>query len=63
MTKVKVSGTIPGPVAEVWALAGDFGGIAEWLPALAGSNLRSRIDWESSWRCATVHHRRRANPD
>ena len=41
MTKVKVSGTISGRVAEVWAVAGDFGGIAEWLPALAGSNLAS----------------------
>lgn len=40
MTKIHVRGTIPAPVAEVWALAGDFGGISGWLPALANSGLR-----------------------
>ena len=37
MAEVKVSGVIPAPVGEVWAVAGDFGGIAGWVPALAKS--------------------------
>ena len=39
MASIKVSGTIPGPIAAVWAVAGDFGGIAKWVPALKASNL------------------------
>jgi len=39
MTEFIASGTIPAPVAEVWALVGDFGGIAEWLPPIANSGL------------------------
>ena len=39
MANIKVSGTIPAPIAAVWAVAGDFGGIAKWVPALKDSNL------------------------
>ena len=39
MASIKVNGVIPGPVAAVWAVAGDFGGIANWVPALKDSNL------------------------
>ena len=41
MAEVRVSGVNPAPVGEVWAVVGDFGGIAAWLPALATSELAS----------------------
>jgi hypothetical protein len=41
MAKVQASGIIPGLVDEVWAVVGDFGGIAQWLPPLASSGLAS----------------------
>lgn len=40
MAKVVVNGTIPAPAARVWEVAGDFGRIAEWVPALASSELK-----------------------
>lgn len=39
MAKVEAKGTIPAPVAEVWAVVGEFGKIAEWLPPLSDSGL------------------------
>jgi hypothetical protein len=39
MSEVRVSGVIPASVGEVWAVVGDFGGIAGWVPALAKSEL------------------------
>lgn len=39
MTKIDVSGIIPASVADVWAVVGDFGKIADWLPPLANSWL------------------------
>ncbi len=39
MTKVRETGVIPAPIADVWAVVGDFGGIAQWLPPLAKSSL------------------------
>lgn len=39
MAKVHASGTIPAAVADVWAVVGDFGKIADWLPPLASSGL------------------------
>lgn len=47
MTSIKVSGTIPGPIAAVWAVAGDFGGIAKWLPPLKASNLAAGFEGTS----------------
>ena len=41
MSEIRVSGVIPAPVGEVWAVVGDFGGIAGWVPALAKSELAS----------------------
>lgn len=35
-----MSGTMRALATEVWALAGDFGGIYGWLPALAESVLK-----------------------
>jgi hypothetical protein len=37
MTDVKVSESIAAPAAKVWALLGDFGGVAKW----GGSMLQS----------------------
>ena len=42
MSEVRVNGVIPAPVGEVWAAAGDFSGIAGWVPALAKSELALR---------------------
>lgn len=39
MAKVDVKGTIAAPVADVWAVVGDFGKIAKWLPPLSDSGL------------------------
>lgn len=39
MAEVRATGTISAPVDEVWALVGDFGGIAGWLPTLISSEL------------------------
>ena len=39
MARVHASGTIPAPVDDVWAVVGDFGRIADWLPPLASSGL------------------------
>ncbi|MGI9433554.1 MAG: SRPBCC family protein [Geminicoccaceae bacterium] len=39
MAKVEASGTIPATIGDVWAVVGDFGKIADWLPPLASSGL------------------------
>jgi len=39
MTQVHASGIIPAAVDDVWAVVGDFGKIAQWLPPLAQSGL------------------------
>ena len=39
MAKVTIDGSVLGSVEEVWAVVGDFGGIADWVPPLASSSL------------------------
>ncbi len=47
MAEIEVTGTIPAPIADVWAVAGDFGRVADWVPALAGSELGAGSDGSS----------------
>ena len=37
--EIRVSGVVGGRVEDVWLVVGDFGGIADWVPALAKSEL------------------------
>ena len=41
MTRVSVDEIIPASIEDVWAVAGNFGGLADWVPPIVSSALAS----------------------
>ena len=39
MIRVRASSVVEAPVAEVWALVGDFAAVADWMPGITTATL------------------------